>query len=179
MRKRTSGYTLLELSVVIAVLGIVGGGIFVAQALVRASYLNRILSEYDTYIKAYNEFHEKFLAYPGDMNNAVTMWGLDPNGCVWPNTNTVQKTATCNGNGDGKIGDSDASGNLSNSLEWFRAWQHMGNARFIPDRFTGVPGAGGVAEARPPSVRLGTGVAVLAGFIFPLLALVAVVVAFG
>ena len=42
-----------------------------------------------------------------------------------------------------------------------------------------IAAAFAVAEARPPSVRLGTGVAVLAGFIFPLLALVALVVAFG
>ncbi|NBO19451.1 MAG: type II secretion system protein, partial [Proteobacteria bacterium] len=102
--QKKSGYTLLELSVVLSVIGIVAGGIFVAQALVRASYLNRILSEYDTYVKAYAEFHEKFLAYPGDMNNATTMWGTDPNGCAWPNSNTVPKEATCNGNGDACCG---------------------------------------------------------------------------
>lgn len=147
---RRSGYTLLELSVVISVIGIVAGGIFVAQSLVRSSYLNRVLSEYDSYVKAYAEFHEKFLAYPGDMNNAVAMWGLDPNGCVWPNSNNVPKIPTCNGNGDGKIGDSSTAGALSNSLEWFRAWQHLGNAGFIDNKFTGVPGSGGVAEARPP-----------------------------
>lgn len=134
---------------VIVVIALLGSGILVAQTLIRTAQLNRILSEYDSYVKAFSEFHEKYLAYPGDMNNAESYWGSD---AACPNTpsNTAPKIATCNGNGDGKVGDSDTSGNLSNSREWFRAWQQMGNANFLADKFTGAPGNGGVAEAAPP-----------------------------
>lgn len=146
---RRSGFTLLELSVVVMVFGVVAAGVFVAQSLIRSSHLNRILNDYDSYIKAFSEFHEKFLAYPGDMNNAESMWGTDPGGCPNTPTSTTAKTETCNGNGDGKIGDSTTGGVLSSSREWFRAWQHLGNSGFIPEHFSGTIGPGGVTEATP------------------------------
>lgn len=147
--RASKGYTLLELGIAITIIGVTAGGIFVTQTLVRASHLNRLLSEYDSYVKAMSEFQDKFLAYPGDMNNAVSMWGADPAGC--PNTpySATLKLPTCNGNGDGRIGDSDLSGNLSETREWFRAWQHMANAGFITDHYSGIAGPGGAAEALP------------------------------
>lgn len=148
--RQQHGYTFVELSVVMFVVAIVAGGVFVAQSLVRSAHLNRVLSEYDSYLKALSEFHEKFLAYPGDMNNATSMWGVDPGGCPNTPSNTVVKIPTCNGNGNGKIGDSTTGGVLSDSREWFRAWQHMGNAGFIDHRYTGTPGSGGVEEVVAP-----------------------------
>jgi prepilin-type N-terminal cleavage/methylation domain-containing protein len=146
MRKQTNGFTLLELSVVLVIIGIFAGGIVVVQALVRSSHLTRILSDYDSYVKAISEFQTKFLAYPGDMNNAESMWASDAS-CPNTPTNTVRKIPTCNGNGDGKIGDSTAAGVLSVEREWFRTWQHLAGAGFIQERFTGVPGPAGNADA--------------------------------
>ena len=147
--KHKSGYTLLEMSIVLVIIGIAIGGIFIAQTLIRSSYLNRVLEEYDTYIKSTKEFQDKFLAYPGDMTNAEAMWGTDPGGCPNSPSSTTPKIATCNGNGDGKIGDSTATGTLSNQREWFRAWQQLSDASLIDNQYTGIPGSGGVAEAVP------------------------------
>jgi prepilin-type N-terminal cleavage/methylation domain-containing protein len=145
----TKGYTLLEMSVVLSIIAVLLGSIFIVQTLVRSSHMQTMLSEYDKYVKAVNEFNTKFLSLPGDMNNAESMWGSDLGGC--PNTpaNTVPKVATCDGNGDGKIGDSTTGGVLSDPQEWFRAWQHMSNAGFIQSSFTGAQGPGGAAEAVP------------------------------
>lgn len=147
--KRSQGFSLVELSVVIVIIGFVAGSIFMAQTLIRSAHLNRMLGEYDSYLKAVSEFQEKYLAYPGDMSTAEDFWGTDPGGCPNTPTNTIQKVATCNGNGDGKIGDSDASAVLSNQREWFRAWQQLADANMIEGRFTGVAGAGGASEAVP------------------------------
>ncbi len=148
-QKRNQGYTLLELGVVVTIIGIVAGGIFVTQTLIRSAHLSRLLSEYDTYLKAMSEFQTKFLSYPGDMNNAETMWGTDPGGCPNTASNTVLKTGTCNGNGDGKIGDSTTAGVLSNSSEWYRAWQQLSDAGFLDQQYTGAPGPLNVAETVP------------------------------
>lgn len=147
--KNSKGYSLIELSVVITIIGIVAGGIFIAQSLIRSSQLNRMLSEYDTYVKALNEFQDKFLAYPGDMKNATDMWGIDPDGCAPTAYNDVPKIATCNGNGDGKIGSSTAGGILSDQEEWFRAWQQLANAGMMNWQFTGTRGAAGASDAVP------------------------------
>ncbi|MBY0408521.1 MAG: prepilin-type N-terminal cleavage/methylation domain-containing protein, partial [Rickettsiales bacterium] len=64
MNKR-KGFTLLEMSVVIVIIGIVSGSIFVVQALIRSSHLTRVLTDYDSYVKALNEFQLQYLAYPG------------------------------------------------------------------------------------------------------------------
>lgn len=152
-----NGYTFLELSVVIMILALVAGGIYVAQAMVRTSHLNRILSEYDTTIKAFSEFHEKYYAYPGDMNNAESFWGSDA-GCPTTAYNIVPKIPTCNGNGDGKIGNSTTGGVSSLSHEWFRAWQHMANAGFLNGQFTGAQGPDGPYHAVPGVNVLGTSI---------------------
>ncbi|MBY0406453.1 MAG: hypothetical protein K2Q01_02085, partial [Rickettsiales bacterium] len=82
------------------------------------------------------------------MNHAESMWGSDAT-CPLTAVNTTRKIPTCNGNGDGKIGDSDASGNLSNEREWFRAWQHLGNSGFLQAQFSGTPGPSGNPDALP------------------------------
>lgn len=146
---RNKGYTLLEMSVVLSIVAVLLGSIFIVQTLVRTSQIQSMLSEYDKYVKAVNEFQTKFLALPGDMNNAESMWQTDPGTCPNTASNTVPKVATCNGNGDGKIGDSTTAAVLSNEREWFRAWQHLSDGGFIQESYTGTPGAGGVEEAIP------------------------------
>lgn len=148
MKKHTYGYTLFEFSIVIVIIAAGIGSIFMMQSLLRSSHLNHILQEYDTYTKALKEFQDKFLAYPGDMTNAENMWGSDV-GC--PNTaaNTTLKIATCNGNGDGKIGDSSSTGVQSNQYEWFRAWQQLGDAGMLSEQYSGVHGSGGVSDILP------------------------------
>ena len=148
MKHKQPGFTLLELAIVLIVIALVAGFILGARSVVRTSQLQTMLGEYDANLKAIKEFQDKFLALPGDMNNAESMWGTDTS-CLSTFSSSTPHVATCNGNGTGTIGTSDNSGNLGSSTEWFRAWQQLSDAGLISSAFTGTPGSGGVYESRP------------------------------
>src|SRR5216683_1986793 len=155
------GFTLLEMSIVLVTIGLIAGGITVGNSFVRSGQIRAMLREYDGYVKAIKEFQDKYQALPGDMNNATSLWGTDPGGCPAA-YNTAAKVATCNGDGNGTIGSSTTAGVLSNSTEWWRAWQHLSDAGFLQGTFTGAQGAGGVKEANlgvnaPASALKGAG----------------------
>lgn len=152
MKHPKNGFTLLELSIVLTIIGLIVGSIFAAQTMIRASHLQTMLGEFDAYLKATNEFQDKYISLPGDMKGNIggtpeNMWGSDTT-CPATASTTTPHIATCNGDGNGTIGSSDFNGTLSNTREWFRAWQHLSNAGFVGQLFTGTPGSGGVSEAR-------------------------------
>lgn len=144
----TRGFSLIELSVVIVIIGLLAAGIFVGQSLLQSARLREVIRDYDMYVKAVKEFQDKYQALPGDMNNAESIWGSDSS-CPTTATNTVPKVATCNGDGNGTIGSSNTSGGVSTvySYEWFRAWQQLSNAGLILGKYTGVKGSGSNLDA--------------------------------
>lgn len=155
--RHKNGYTLLELSIVILIIGILVAGSLVGRNLMRESELRNAIGEYGMYVKAIQEFQDKYHATPGDMNNATTLWDTDPAGCTAGAAtayNTVRKTATCNGDGLGTVGTSTLAGVPSGSNEWWRAWQHLSNANLIKGKFTGAQGAAGVGNVNQATPSL-------------------------
>lgn len=137
-------FSLVELSIVLVILGLLTGGILAGQSLIRASELRAISTEYGQWVTATLSFRDKYFALPGDMANAGKVWGMantaGTNGeCAAPASNTGTGTQTCNGDGDGQVGDS--------AYEMFRYWQHLANAGLVEGSFTGIAGLGGVANA--------------------------------
>jgi prepilin-type N-terminal cleavage/methylation domain-containing protein len=135
-----SGYTLLEVSIVLGIIALLVGGILTGKVLVRASQLQNMTVAVDKYRKAIIQFRDKYRQLPGDMSNAETFWGSDAS-CPNTPTNSIIKTATCNGNGDGFIGTSTTASVLSQTTEWFRAWQQLSDAGLIQGQYTGAVGA--------------------------------------
>jgi len=139
-----AGFSLIEMSIVVVIIGLIIGSIAVAKTMIRQAHLQSAIGEYGRYVQAIKEFQDRYLALPGDMNNAENMWGTDPGGCPAA-INTVPLVATCNGDGNGTIGSSDTSGNVSKQTEWYRAWQQLADAGFINGAFTGTSDAHGSA----------------------------------
>lgn len=126
------GFSLVELSIVLVILGLLTGGVLTGQSLIRASELRAVTTEYNKYISATQAFRDKYFALPGDMNNAQSFWGVahaTPATCV---TTASTTAATCNGNGDGIILPS------TGSNESFRFWQHLANAGLIEGQYDGI-----------------------------------------
>lgn len=145
-KQRRNGFSLVELSIVLVILGLLTGGILGGQSLIKAAELRTVTTDVGNYIAAVNTFRGKYFSLPGDMNNAVRFWGAQAgslndgrdNTCASLNQNSpATGKPTCNGNGDGMIGTYDGSASIR-KYETFRAWQHLANAGLIAGSYTGV-----------------------------------------
>lgn len=145
--QRTSrlAFTLVELSIVLVILGLLVGGVLAGQSLIHAAELRSVSNEFTSYKTALNAFREKYNALPGDMPNAVRFWGAADGGTADGSdatcdavTTAAVGTETCNGNGNRWIGGH--MGDWEVPTEWFRAWQQMKNAGLVEGNFSGVAG---------------------------------------
>ena len=141
---RRSGFTLVELAIVLVIIGLIIGGVLAGSALIRGAELRAIITDRDKIETAINTFRVKYNALPGDMKNATTIWGAadsDPNVCI---TVIAPGKETCNGNGNKRIWNASGGGPLE-PYETLRVWQHLSNAELINGSFTGAPDAGATA----------------------------------
>lgn len=128
-----SGFSLVELSIVLVILGLLTGGILGGQALIKAAELRAVGEEYGQWQTAVNTFRQKYFGLPGDLRNAQQFWGDgDATGETW------------NGDGDGEIDYGSAANQEAENLMF---WQHMALAGLINGEFTGVAGAGSVEDS--------------------------------
>lgn len=153
-------FSLVELSIVLVILGLLTGGILAGQSLIRASELRSITNDFTRYTTAVYSFRSKYNALPGDITNASAFWGAaDGNDGTGADCIAVVSTtgATCNGNGDGNISEATAT-----TVEIYRAWQQLANAGLIEGSYTGVNGPGGsnwssVIGTNIPATRISNG----------------------
>ncbi len=133
-----SGFSLVELSIVLVILGLLTGGILGGQALIRAAELRAVSTEYSRWVTATQTFRDKYFALPGDMTNATAFWGIAAGSTGNDATcrNTVQTgLATCNGDGDGQLHHSE--------YDPYLFWKHLTNAGLIEGSFSGTYAAAG------------------------------------
>ncbi len=133
-----NGFTLIELSIVLVIIGLIVGGILVGRSLIRAAELRTVASELVSFETATNTFRLKYNCLPGDCTNATTFFGTNSNGC--PDGNSY--TGTCDGDGNGFIGSGDGWITFDGN-EFYRYWQQLAQAGLISGRFTGMSGATG------------------------------------
>lgn len=129
LRPAQSAFSLVELSIVLVILGLLTGGILGGQSLIRAAELRSVTADAGRYTAAVMSFRDKYFAMPGDMANATAFWGTAascPNG--------ASSTVTCNGDGDGTI---DYDNSVDSPYEGYRAWQHLANAGLVEGNYTG------------------------------------------
>ena len=141
------GFTLVELSVVLLIIGLLAGGILLGQQLMRTSELKTITADKDKFIAAVNTFVDKFHGLPGDLINATDIWRAAHATPATCKTTIGTASRTCNGDGNGQIGDGKITvspwGNPVGSNEYFRFWQQLSNAGLIAGKFTGVRAGSG------------------------------------
>ncbi len=132
-----NAFSLVELSIVLVILGLLTGGILAGQSLIRAAELRSVTNEYQRYITASQSFRDKYMALPGDMANATRFWGDDNAACAdaaIPNGSP----GTCSGDGDGIIESALVTANVT--AEIFRFWQQLALAGLIEGTYTGIAG---------------------------------------
>src|SRR3569833_2534544 len=125
------GFTLVELSIVLVILGLLVGGVLTGQSLIRAAELRSVTTQEQRYVTAVQTFRDKYFALPGDMTNATAYWGT-ATACPGDYPSPAATSATCNGDGDVQIF----------SRETFRFCQQLANAGLGGGGGGGGPGAG-------------------------------------
>ena len=159
MQKRNTAFTLVELSIVLVILGLLIGGILTGQSLIHASQLRKVTADIRSYQTAVDSFKEKYFALPGDMTNATAFWGLAGGTGAADGSDTTcystvgSGTATCNGNGDGLINGTPG--------EEGRSWQHLANAGLISGSYPGTYYKGTITATDVPSLAISNGFVVL------------------
>jgi prepilin-type N-terminal cleavage/methylation domain-containing protein len=119
------GFTLVELSIVLLIIGLIIGGITAGSSLIKQASLRSVISEQRSFSVAINNFLIAYGSLPGDIKNASSFW---------PSCDATP--ANCNGNGDGTI----YFNFTASTNESYRAWQHLSLAGIIQGSYTGVGG---------------------------------------
>lgn len=152
-----SGFTLIELSVIVVIIGLIVGGVVIGRDIIRNAEMQSVISDVNRFRNAAKMFQEKYKYLPGDFPNAASLWGADT-GCTTstPNAdattnNATRKKETCGGNGDGMIVGYNGSGAIPTAVsigntqryrEALRLWQHLANAELIEGSYSGAPSNG-------------------------------------
>lgn len=126
------GFSLVELSIVLVILGLLVGGVLSGQALIRAAELRSINADFEKFTVAVRSFQDRYFQLPGDMTNAGLFWTDFGGSCPSP-YNSAEPKRTCNGDGNGRVGD-------VSTFETYRFWQHLTNSGLIEGQYAGVVG---------------------------------------
>lgn len=132
------GFTLVEMSIVIIIIGLLIAGVAAGTSLIEQAKLNSVVVDFRNHEVAYYSFISKYGQPPGDFNSGALYW---PNTCVTDNDPTY-----CNGNGDGVI-------STINLDEQRMAWKHLSLAGLISNGFAALPDDAGseFSASFPPS----------------------------
>ena len=119
--RQESGFTLVELAVVMVIIGLLIGGILKGQELISSAQVTATIAQVKGMDAAITTFKDKYSQIAGDMNN--------PGGRL-PGCNAAPCTTA--GNADGRIGGNDTVNNAHGvGSENYAAFAHLGAAGLI------------------------------------------------
>jgi prepilin-type N-terminal cleavage/methylation domain-containing protein len=119
MMQRKTGFTMIEIAIVLVIIGLLLGGVLKGQELITSARVRNIVSQQDGIKAGYFGFLDRFRAVPGDYDQAI-------------NNIAGISTASCGGgigNGNGRI---EAGAGNENVL----VWEHLSKAGFINGSYT-------------------------------------------
>ncbi len=77
MKKHQSGFTLVEIAIVLVIIGLLLGGILKGQEMITQAKIKNIINDFNGITAAMNSYQDRYRALPGDEQNAATVarWG--------------------------------------------------------------------------------------------------------
>jgi prepilin-type N-terminal cleavage/methylation domain-containing protein len=117
MRSRQSGFTLVEIAIVLVIIGLLLGGVLKGQELINSAKIKNLVNDMNGISTAVYGYQDRFKALPGDDPTAATRW----TGTTSGDGNTVLATGTTL--------HSFNSATATNESRLF--WQHLRLAGFV------------------------------------------------
>lgn len=130
IQRKQSGFTLVEIAIVLVIIGLLMGGVLKGQELITNAKVRSMASGSDGVKAAYYAFMDRYRAIPGD-------W--DATGANDANEAIPTASGTCSGNNNGSI---DIS-----YIESSCAWNQLSAAGFITGAYTNTAGQFTTANA--------------------------------
>lgn len=144
------GFSLVEISIVLVILGLLVGGILAGQSLIRAAELRAVTTKFHRFATAINAFRDKYFAIPGDFRDATRVWGTMNSDTDCLNSGAaITANGACDGNANGRL--------QGTNYEPQQFWRQMALAGLIEGTYSGIPAvpangwSGAIGTAYPRS----------------------------
>jgi prepilin-type N-terminal cleavage/methylation domain-containing protein len=121
MKRNQTGFTLVEIAIVLVIIGLLLGGILKGQEMITQAKIKNVTADFSGISAAYYGYQDRYRAIPGDDLNAGTRWTTAP--------------AAVPGDGNGVVG-----GTYNNACvqvpvagtpESCKWWDHLRRAGFV------------------------------------------------
>jgi prepilin-type N-terminal cleavage/methylation domain-containing protein len=124
-RSAALGFTLIELSIVLVIIGLLVGGVLVGKDLIHAAEIRSTISQLEKYKTAFYTFKTKYNGMPGDFPAAnAARFGF-----------TVRSGAAGHGNGNGLVEACGLNTNIHFGCETALFWKDLSDASLIDGSF--------------------------------------------
>ena len=118
MRSKQSGFTLVEIAIVLVIIGLLLGGVLKGQELINSAKVKNIANDLNGIAAGVYAYQDRYKAFPGDDKAASSHW-----------------TGVTNGDGNGIVGTSATTTNFNDAFagttENVLFWRHMKNGGFV------------------------------------------------
>jgi len=123
-KNRQSGFTLIEIAIVLVIIGLLLGGVLKGQEMITQGKIKNVIADLNGIQAAYYGYQDRYRALPGDdQAAAVTRWG----------------TAAATYSGASSVSRIDDAYNSATATHESRLfWAHLRGAGFIPGPVTGT-----------------------------------------